>query len=305
MLSSTASRTTATGSDSASVYPYQYRIFQPADLLVTVKNLTTLQETVLTFSVDYTVQNVGQQTGTITLQNLGQVWLDGSGYLSSSYMMVVRRVRPLTQNVSIRNQGSFYAATHEDEFDNLVMIDQQHWDQISRSVRTPETITPAQFNPILPSNLPANPGSTIAVNPSGNGWALVSPITGFSWSAIDIPFTAFQAASLTNQIVAFPLPPNCILIGCALKHWTAFAGTSITDVFMDLGIVGNENLLLNDFDVFQAVGDQVFLNALVQYIGSFASNTNIMIQATAVGANLSALSAGSVRVYYYYLNLGV
>lgn len=305
MLSSTASRTTATGNDSTAVYPYSYRIFAQADLLVTVKNITTLQETVLVLSTDYTVQSVGQATGTITLQNLGQVWLDGSGFLSASYLIVIRRVRPLTQTVSIRNQSSFYAATHEDEFDNLIMIDQQHWDQISRSVRLPETITGSQFSPFLPTSLPTSPGSSIVVNAGGNGFALANPITGINWQAVDIPFTSFKTAAMTNQILAFSLPANCILIGVALKHWTAFAGTLITGLYMDLGISGNENLLLSDFDVFQAVGDTIFLNGIVQYIGSFASGTSIMIQANATGANLSALSAGSVRVHYWYMNLGV
>lgn len=303
MISSTTERTTATGSDSTNSYAYGYRIFAQSDLLVTVKNLTTLVETTLALTTDYTVNAVGQANGTIVLVNSSQAWLDGSGFLSASYLIVIRRVRPLTQSVSIRNQSTFYAATHEDEFDNLIMIAQQFWDEISRSVRLPETITFSAFNTKLPTNIANSAGQALVVNTAGNGWAMSS--SGISWQALDIPFTSFQASALTSQIAAFVLPANCILMGVAIKHWTAFSGSAITDVYMDLGISGKENLFISDFDVHAAVGDTVFANALVQYIGSFANPTNITIQANSTGANLSALSAGSVRVHYWYMNVGV
>lgn len=305
MLSSATSRSTATGNDSTATYNYGYRIFANTDLLVTVKNLLTLLETTLTLTTDYTVTGVGLTSGSITLVNAGQAWLDVSGLLSVNYMIVIRRVRPLTQNVSIRNQGTYYAAVHEDEFDNLIMVDQQHWDQINRSVRLPETVTPAAFNPFLPTNIAGAVGQSIVVRPDGAGWVMSSAITGINWQAVDIPFSAFTAGATTQQILAFSLPANCVLMGVAMKHLTAFAGPSITDVTMDLGLSGSENLFLTGFDVFQEVSDTAFTNALIQYIGSFVNGVSIMIQANSTGANLSSLSAGSVRVFYWYMNLGV
>lgn len=304
MLSSVVSRTTATGSDSTATYNYNFRIFANADLLVVVKNTTTLIETTLTLTTDYTVAGVGQASGSISLTNSGQVWMDpATGFLANGYIIMVRRVRPLQQNTSIRNQGTFYAAVHEDEFDNLTMIDQQHWDQISRSVRLPETVLSSVFNPVLPTLLGSSPppGSVLQVNATANGWAIGSALVG--WKAIDLPFSLFQAGALTDQITAFSVPAGCILLGVALKHTVAFAGGSISDVNIDLGLSGQANLFLTQFDVFQAVADSAFTNAMVNYIGSFASATSILINATSVGANLSALTQGSVRVYYWYMNL--
>lgn len=303
MLSSTVSRTTATGSDSTPTYNYNFRIFLAADLLVTVRNTTTNAESKLTLTTDYTVNDIGQASGTISLVSAGQAWIDtSSGDLLSNYIIVIRRVRPLTQNVYIRNQGTYYASVHEDEFDNLIMIDQQHWDQISRSMRLPETVTPDVFNPYLPVGIDQAPaGASLVVNQAGNGWALGAPVAG--WSSVTLSYAQLAAAALTNQITAFSLPAGCILMGLALKHSVVFAGTSITDVYLDVGTSGTPDLFLTDFDVYQSVSDTAFTNAIVQSIQSFVNATNIMIRATSVGANLSALSQGTVTLYYWYMNL--
>lgn len=305
MLSSSVSRTTAIGNDGSNVYNYNYRIVAASDLLVTVRNTITNIETTLVLTTDFTVQGIGQVIGTITLVNSGQAWLDqSSGDLNSSYMIVIRRTRPRQQNTSIRNQGAYYASVHENEFDDLVMQIQDLWDYINRAVTLPETAQPSDFNPILPAAngvIGAVPGSVLQVNPAGNGWAFADARLG--WLSVDIPYSLFSAAATSQQVNAFTLPPNCILMGVAIKHRAAFTGASITDVTMDLGTAGVPDLFLSAFDVFQSVSDSAFANATVQNIQSFVNPTNIVVRANSSGANLSALSQGCVRVFYWYMNL--
>lgn len=301
-LSSATSRTPATGSDSANVYNYGFRIFASTDLLVTVRNTTTQVESVLVLTTDYTVQGIGLQSGTITLVSAGQLWIDGSGFLAAGYVMVVRRVRPLTQTTSLRNQGTFYASVHEDTFDMLVMVDQQHDDMLQRAVILPETVTSATFNPVLPTSIAAPPaGAVLVINPAGNGWALGSPVVGFKTTTLQ--YTAFAVSALTDQITAFVLPKGSILMGVALKHSSPFTGGSVSAVTLDLGITGNDSLFLSSFDVFQSVSDTAFKNALISSIQSFANDTNVKIKATSVGGNLNTLTQGVVTIYYWYLNL--
>lgn len=172
MLSSLINREKYTGNGSTNVYSYGCRIYSASELRVTVRLIATGVETRLALATDYTVSGVGNSTGNISLVNSSQAWLDGSGNLTSAYILVTRRVRPLTQSASIRNQGAFYAATHEDVFDKLVMDLQQHWDEISRSFRLPETFSSADFNPTIPVGIIGVPGATLATD-SNTGTTLV------------------------------------------------------------------------------------------------------------------------------------
>jgi len=88
-------------------------------------------ETTLTLTTDYTVTGVGETAGgTIVLV---------AGNLASGIALTIRRVRPFTQTTDIRNQGEFYAETHENEFDHEVMLVQQLKDSVDRCFKLKET----------------------------------------------------------------------------------------------------------------------------------------------------------------------
>jgi hypothetical protein len=170
-FSSLVNRNDYTGNGSVSSYSYTYKIFDEDHLLVTVATAAGV-ETTLTITTDYTVSGVGASGGgAITLVSAGQAWLTG-GNLTNGYTITIRRVVPHTQVVDIRNQGSFYPEVHEDEFDKLVMADQQQQDEIDRSARMPETIPTSVFDPTFPASLPDNPGACVIVNPAGDGFDL-------------------------------------------------------------------------------------------------------------------------------------
>ena len=122
------------------------------------------------------------------------------------------------------------------------------------------------------------------------------------FESVSISYTQLQTAGLSNAIVLFTLPANCILKNLIIKHSTAFSGTSITDVYTQIGPTGNYSEFIEHFDTYQAVGDQIYDNVVMGYVGSFANPTIIYLNAVSVGANLSALSAGSLTVWYEYEN---
>jgi hypothetical protein len=124
------SRNDYIGDGATATYDYGFKIFAATDLRVTVSDLDDVQ-TELDSPDDFSVTGVGnREGGTITLL---------AGALESGYKLTIRRVRPLTQTTDFRNQAGFYAEVHEAAFDHVVMITQQLADEISRSLRFPET----------------------------------------------------------------------------------------------------------------------------------------------------------------------
>jgi hypothetical protein len=121
---------TYTGTGSIDTYSYTFKIFSAADLLVTKRDADGV-ETTLSYPSGFSVTDVGAPAGgTITLT---------AGSLASGHTIRIRRVRPITQETSIRNQGAYFPKTHEDTFDHIVMVEQQLQDQIDRTMRASET----------------------------------------------------------------------------------------------------------------------------------------------------------------------
>lgn len=140
-ISSLVSRVDFVGAGATDTFPYTFRIFSKTDLLVTQRDLLNV-ETTLVVDVDYTVSGVGDLNG-------GDIVLT-AGNLTVDFALTIRRVRPLNQLTDIRNQGEFFPEIHEDSFDHQTMIQQQQEDEIDRSMRLPETISPGSVSTILP-----------------------------------------------------------------------------------------------------------------------------------------------------------
>jgi hypothetical protein len=138
-ISSTTNRVSYTGNGAVDTYSYTF--IAESDLLVTVRDdQTPATETTLTLTTHYTVTGEGLAAGgTVVLVNGAFDWLDADGDLESNYVLTIRRVRPLTQTTSIRNQGAYYPALHENAFDHLVMIGQQLDFDLDRCIKKSET----------------------------------------------------------------------------------------------------------------------------------------------------------------------
>ncbi len=120
------------------------------------------------------------------------------------------------------------------------------------------------------------------------------------YQSVNISYTQLQTASTSNAIQLFALPSRTLLSHVVIKSSTAFTGGSISDLTIQVGPSGNYGQLIDNFSIFQAVADQTFANVGTEYIGSFSGTTPIYINATSVGANLSALTQGSLTAYYSY-----
>lgn len=198
-ISSTTSRMDYTGNGAVDTYSYGYKIFANTDLLVTVRDTDDV-ETTLTLTTDYTVTGVGRTSGNVVLVNSAQAWLDADGDLKSNYILTIRRVRPIKQLTDIRNQGAFYPETHENAFDHLVMIDQQQQDEIDRSMKLSETTDPADFDTMLPVDLIGNPGASIIVNATGDGFTSGPDADDISGAADSATAAAASATSAASQV---------------------------------------------------------------------------------------------------------
>lgn len=117
---------TALGNGTQTVFPYTFRVLS-ADNLQVVLQLEDETEVVKELGTDYSVSGVGSYNGGSVEMNVAPV---------TGERLTIRRVIPaFTQNVDLRNQGAFFAETHEDVFDLLTMMLQQVKTDVERSAK--------------------------------------------------------------------------------------------------------------------------------------------------------------------------
>lgn len=114
------------GADNANTFPFTFPVWNSSQFIVTAAPTTPGKNYQLTLGVDYTVTGLNPagtpfSTGNIVLVNVGQAWLDGSGFLASGWVLTIVRTLTLNQNTSIRNQGDYYPETLEDALDYEMM----------------------------------------------------------------------------------------------------------------------------------------------------------------------------------------
>jgi hypothetical protein len=164
-----------TGDDSQTTFAYAFRIRAATDLRVTTQLIASPSvDTVLTYPTDYTVTGVGNKNG-------GNIVLTFA--LASTKKMLIRRVRPLTQEQDISNQGPFHAETHEHAFDHDVMLAQQLKDDLARTPKFTDTTDIATFDPTLP---PPVAGAAYKVNGAVTGMEAYDPASSLP-SAVNLP----------------------------------------------------------------------------------------------------------------------
>ncbi len=118
-----------------------------------------------------------------------------------------------------------------------------------------------------------------------------------AWKKFTVPYTDLQTAGLTKQVNLVSLDAKGIIEAVLIKSSTAFVGTSISSLLFDVGISTDTNRWVDDYDAKAAVSNSNFNWVNVQEVPSFTTTTLVTLNATAVGANLSALSAGSVDIW--------
>jgi hypothetical protein len=171
----------------ASVYPYTFRIFDEGDLVLTVASAAGI-ETRLVRGIDYTVSGAGSRSG-------GAVTLSSPAAFAG-YALAIRRVLSTSQETAFRNQGAFFAESHEDAIDRLAMVDQQQQEQIGRAFLLAETDPPG--NETLPAR-GARKNSLLGFD--GDGKPVAVPPSSQSAVGVALELEAVKASVETfNQI---------------------------------------------------------------------------------------------------------
>ncbi|CFQ88108.1 MULTISPECIES: glycosyl hydrolase family 28-related protein [Yersinia] len=103
------------GNGVTSVFPYRFRILKASNMVVVTVDQSEVEH-ILVLDTDFSVSGVGGYAGgNVTLPNP----------LPEGWGLILTRELPAVQETDLRNQGTFFAETHEDAFDYLTMLIQQ------------------------------------------------------------------------------------------------------------------------------------------------------------------------------------
>ena len=136
-INSTTRKTNAlVGNGNTATYPFAFKVFTDADVLVKKLEVSTSIETTLTLGAnnDYIVtlnsdQN-GNPGGSITLKQGGNDFNLPSGF----QLVITSALEPL-QGTDLTNQGGFYPEVINDALDKAVILHQQQQDELDRSIK--------------------------------------------------------------------------------------------------------------------------------------------------------------------------
>ena len=136
-INSTTRKTSAlVGNGNTHTYPFAFKVFTDADVVVKKLETATSIETTLTLgaSNDYIVTLSADQDsnpgGSITLKASGSNYNLPSGFS----IVITSAVEPL-QGTDLTNQGGFYPEVINDALDKAVVLHQQQQDEINRSIK--------------------------------------------------------------------------------------------------------------------------------------------------------------------------
>lgn len=257
-ISTETNRNDYVGTGVVDVYQYNFKIFDEGDLLVTTKD-TTGTESTLVLNVDYTVDGAGDDAG-------GEVTLL-DGPLTADYGITIRRVLDIKQPTDIRNQGAFFPSIHEDAFDRLTMLVQQLQDQVNRSLKLAETDYLSSF--FLPTEVD-RANRYLAFDADGNPIAATELGDGLTVSAYMESFLASTNAANARIALGIDGASKVIATGdiADLGITTGkLAASAVTDAKLrdsaGLSIIGRsvnstgavaDITAANDYEVVQRVG---------------------------------------------------
>ena len=180
-----------TGNGSTTSFPFSFKVFTTADVLVVRTNLSAI-ETTLTLGTDYTVTlNSNQDSnagGTVNLPTA----------LTSGFLLTIASQVSYLQQVDLTNQGGFYPTVINAALDKLTIFTQQLKEQVNRAVKTDisSSVTPAQLISTLNTNAAAAVSSASAAATSATN-AAASATTSSNAAATTAANVTAAAASQT------------------------------------------------------------------------------------------------------------
>lgn len=242
------------GNDSASAFPFAFKVFSAADVYVVRLNTTTGVEQVLALTADYTVSvNADQHAnpgGTVTLTG---------GALATGYALTITsNILPL-QQTDLTNQGGFYPSVINNALDKLTVLIQQALERLDRALSVPlssDTGLDTELPPPIANHF-------LAWNDAADGLQSLNvqglaTIVAFGTAHADI----FDGDGVTTQFALTSSPGSLnnldVSIGGVTKtpgidySWTS--GTTIT--FTAAPAAGTDNVLVRYLQGLPQLGAQ-------------------------------------------------
>ena len=226
---------TAIANGSQTVFPYTFRALASADLVV-IGELPSGAETYYTEGTHYTVSGVGSYAG-------GNVTF-GTAPSNGTRITIRRAISAITQTTDLRNQGAFFAETHEDVFDRLTMMIQTLKTDSSRSMRARVSDFAAGVSTELPNASGAqllgwNAGGTALTNYSA------AELNASTFSTESQIATASQTVFNLASLVYTPGTNNLAVYrnGLRLVRGDDYTETSSTRVTLSTGATAGDELL--------------------------------------------------------------
>lgn len=163
---------------------------------------------------------------------------------ANNLRVLVQRASPKRQTYSYINDGPFPAESHEKALDKLVIFTQELWNRVSRSVRLPDWLTTASFDPTLPQAVTTSAAKVLAINNTGNGLQLGPTITDIATAATAAAAVAAAATSLINWLIGTSFAITESQAATSLLG-EAFDGTLISSVIYEGQIIRGTTVFAN------------------------------------------------------------
>lgn len=154
-LPSSLRRNDYTGTALVNIYSYGFKIFVNTDLQVIIADDNGNEFPPLILGTDFSISGAANLTGgNITLINASQAWITTDGYLRTNYHLTILGNRLFQQSTSIRNQGTYFPSSLEDQYDKDNILLQQLKEILGRTLTFGKTFYASL--PSLPSFLQAS-----------------------------------------------------------------------------------------------------------------------------------------------------
>lgn len=128
----------------------------------------------------------------------------------------------------------------------------------------------------------------------GTAWREVADATYQpTWRKFAVGFADLQVASTSKQLTVASMAAGTVVHAAEIRVTTALAGTSISALTLSLGRTGATTAFVGAFTGL-ALGNGTYGGTSFE---SSASAVDLVLEALATGANLSALNAGVIEVH--------
>lgn len=302
-LSSSTRRNDATGDGNTSTYSYTFPILAESELAVYVADTDGVEASALVLTTDYTVAGEGESSGgSISLVSSGQAWLTAGGKLKSGYHITILGNTPKTQATSIRNGGTYYPATVENQFDKTTKQIQELAEQLGRTLKLKRTNTTTGME--IEEALVAE--STLVVNDDADGFVMGPTLSSIAADKAAASASASAAASSassasTSATAAASSASAAATSATAAASSASAAAASASEAALTAGTPKKQFSLSGVFgtDTVYTLAQTPITDSLLVFLDGILQNDYTLSTNTVTFVGVDT-TAQAVDVYYRY-----